>query len=251
MKDLGNCARAGSPLAMIFALSLISGSALAADATPDVSGVYWANEYNAKIQLVGGGELPLNAEGMAAYERNIAGLEDGSIADIARTRCVPDGLPRALATPYPFEIVQAPPGQVLIVHELNHQIRVIALDVLKPSAEELLPYPWFNGHSVGYWEGDTLVIESAGFNERTFIDTTGAPHSDQMATTERVRRISPTELEIVITVQDPLYYSEDWQARFVYELRNDVRIEDYVCGLEHRDISHIAGIAEARAARGQ
>ena len=158
MKDLGNCARAGSPLAMMFALSLISGSALAADATPDVSGVYWANEYNAKIQLVGGGELPLNAEGMAAYERNIAGLEDGSIADIARTRCVPDGLPRALATPYPFEIVQAPPGQVLIVHELNHQIRVIALDVLKPSAEELLPYPWFNGHSVGNLEGDTLVI---------------------------------------------------------------------------------------------
>ncbi len=251
MKDLRNCARAGSPLASILALSLISGSALAADATPDISGVYWASQYNAKIQPVGGGELPLNAEGMAAYERNIAGLEDGSIADIARTRCVPDGLPRTLATPYPFEIVQAPPGQVLMVHELNHQIRVIALDEPLPSAEELLPYPWFNGHSVGYWEGDTLVIETAGFNERTFVDATGAPHSDQMTTTERVRRISPTELEIVITVQDPLYYSEDWQARFVYELRNDVRIEDYVCGLAHRDISQIPGVAEARAARSQ
>jgi len=251
MKDLRTCSRAGLPLAALVALSLMSGTAHAAGAEQDISGVYWASQYNAKIELVGGGELPLNAEGLAAYEANIAGLEDGSITDIARTRCVPDGLPRALATPYPFEIVQAPPGQVLMIYELNHQIRVIALDEPQQSAEELLPYPWFNGHSVGHWEGDTLVIETAGYNARTFVDATGAPHSDQLATTERVRRISPTELENVITIHDPLYYTEDWQARFVYELRNDVRLEDYVCGEEHRDISHIPGINEARAARSQ
>jgi hypothetical protein len=251
MKDLRICAHAGLPLAALFAFSLLSTTAHAAGAEPDISGVYWANQYDAKIELVGGGELPLNEEGMAAHEANMAGLEDGSIADIARMRCVPDGLPRALATPYPFEIVQAPPGQVLMIHELNHQIRVIALDQPQQSAEELLPYPWFNGHSVGHWEGDTLVVETAGFNDRTFVDATGAPHSDQITTTERVRRTSPTELEIVITVSDPLYYTEDWQARFVYALRNDVRIEDYICGHEHRDISHIPGINEARAARNQ
>ncbi len=250
MEGFRTFARVGSPLGALFALSLLTGPAHAADADPDISGVYWATEYRAQIQLVGGGELPLNAEGIAAYEANRAGLEDGSIADIARTRCVPDGLPRVLATPYPFEIVQSPPGQVLMVHELNHQIRVIALDEPLPTPEELFPYPWFNGHSVGHWEDDTLVIESGGFNNRTFVDATGAPHSDQMLTTERVRKISPTELEIVITVQDPQYYTEDWQARFVYELRNDVRLEDYVCGQEHRDISHIPGINEARAARG-
>jgi hypothetical protein len=251
MKDLRICSHAGLPLAALFAFSLLSTTAHAAGAEPDISGVYWANQYDAKIELVGGGELPLNEEGMAAHEANMAGLEDGSIADIARMRCVPDGLPRALATPYPFEIVQAPPGQVLMIHELNHQIRVIALDQPQQSAEELLPYPWFNGHSVGHWEDDTLVVETAGFNDRTFVDATGAPHSDQITTTERVRRTSPTELEIVITVSDPLYYTEDWQARFVYALRNDVRIEDYICGHEHRDISHIPGINEARAARSQ
>jgi hypothetical protein len=251
MNEFRAFARGSSALAALFGLSLVCGPADAADAEPDISGVYWANQYHAQIPLVGGGELPLTAEGRAAYEANRAGLEDGSIADIARTRCVPDGLPRALATPYPFEIVQAPPGQVLMVHELNHQIRVIALDEPLPSAEELLPYPWFNGHSVGHWEGDTLVIETAGFNDRTFVDAAGAPHTDQMVTTERVRKISPTELEIVITVHDPQYYTEDWQARFVYTLRNDVRIEDYVCGEAHRDISHIPGINEARAARGQ
>ena len=66
--------------------------------TPNVSGTFWATEYHPKIQLVGGGELPLTAEGKAAYEKNIAGLKDGSITDNARKYCVPDGLPRVLAT---------------------------------------------------------------------------------------------------------------------------------------------------------
>ena len=79
--------------------------------TPDFSGIWWATEYHPKIQLVGGGELPLTAEGKAAYEKNIAGLKDGSVTDAARKFCVPDGLPRVLANPYPFEIVQARPGR--------------------------------------------------------------------------------------------------------------------------------------------
>ena len=251
MEDLRQYARAGAAIAALAALPLISGPAYAADAAPDISGVYWATAYNAKIQLAGGGELPLTAEGRAAYDRNIAGLEDGSTIDASRKFCVPDGLPRLLATPYPFELLQEPPGQVLMVHELNHQIRVIALDQPLPTPQELLASPTYNGHSVGHWEGDTLVIESTGFNERTFLDATGAPHTDQLVTTERVRKISPTELEDVITIRDPQYYTRDWQARFVYALRNDVRLTDYVCGEEHRDISQIPGVTEARSARGQ
>lgn len=251
MEDLRVYAHTGSAFAALFALSLISGSAYAADAAPDISGKYWATQYNAKIQLVGGGELPLTAEGRAAYDRNMAGLKDGSIIDEARLRCTPDGPARVLATPYPFEIIQAPPGQITIVHELNHMIRTITMDQPLPSLEELIPYPWYNGHSVGHWEGDTLVIENAGFNEKTFLDATGAPHTDQLVATERVRKISPTELEDVITIHDPQYYTRDWQARFVYTLRNDVRLEDYFCGAEHRDISHIPGVTEARRARGQ
>lgn len=251
MGELTICSRAVAPIAAMLAFSLPSGSAHAADAAPDISGVYWTTEYHAQIQPLDGGELPFTEEGRAAYDANMAGLEDGSIVDIARIRCVPDGLPRVLATPYPFEIVQAPAGQVLMVHELNHQIRVIALDEPLPSAEELLPYPWFNGHSVGHWEDDTLVIETAGFNDRSFFDASGLPHTDQLFITERVRKISPTELEDIITIHDPAHYTRDWEARFVYELRNDVRIEDYFCGGEHRDISHIPGINEARAARNQ
>jgi hypothetical protein len=235
-------AHAGSALIALLALQPISRSAEAQGATPDISGTYWATEYNAKIALLGGGELPLTADGKAAYEANIAGLKDGSIKDVARKYCVADGLPRLLASPYPFEILQAPPGQITMVHELNHQIRAIAMDKPLPSFKEMAALPLYNGHSVGHFEGDVLVIQSAGFNGGTFLDATGAPHTDDLKTTERVRKIGPTELENVITIHDPDYYDKDWQARFVYALRNDVRLEDYVCGEKHRDLSSVKGV---------
>lgn len=238
MLDHRLCGRAS--LVALFALSL-SGIAYGADA-PDISGIYWITQYNAKIQLVGGGELPLTAAGKTAYEKNMAGLKDGSITDNARKFCVPDGLPRVLANPYPFEIIQAPPGQVTIIYELSHQVRTIAMDKPLPSEEDLLVLPFFNGHSVGKFDGDTLVVESAGFKENTFLDATGAPHTDELHTVERIRRTSPTQLEDVITIHDPDYYSKDWQARFVYNLHNELRIEDYVCGEPHRDIAGIPGV---------
>jgi hypothetical protein len=240
MEDLRAYSRGGLALAALLAATFLSGAACAADA-PDISGIYWAIQYNPKIQIVGGGDLPLTAKGKAAYEKNIAGLKDGSIPDNARKFCVPDGLPRVLANPYPFEIIQGPPGQTTIIYELSHQVRAIGMDKPLPE-EELIAFPSFNGHSVGHFEGDTLVIETAGFNEKTFLDAGGAPHTDEMRTFERIRKVSPTQLEDVITIHDPEYYSRDWQARFVYTLRNDVRIEDYVCGEQHRDISSVAGV---------
>jgi hypothetical protein len=241
MEDHRVCARVGSTLATVLAVSVLSATAYGADA-PDISGIYWITQYNAKIQLVGGGELPLTADGKTAYDKNIAGLKDGSLTDNARKYCVPDGLPRVLANPYPFEIIQAPPGQVTIIYELSHQVRAIAMDKPLPSEEDLLVLPFFNGHSVGKFEGDTLVVESAGFKENTFLDATGAPHTDELRTVERIRKVSPTQLEDVITIHDPQYYSRDWQARFVYTQRNELRLEDYVCGEPHRDISSIPGV---------
>src|ERR1700724_616299 len=241
MEDVRVCVRAGSVLTAMLAASVLSGPAFGVEAAPDISGTYWATQYNAKIQIVGGGDLPLTPAGKAAYDKNMAGLKAGTLTDEARKFCVPDGLPRVLATPYPFEIIQAPPGQVTMIHELNHQVRMVAMDKKIPSDDDLSIFPYYNGHSFGHFEGDTLVIESAGFNEKTFVDATGAPHTDEMRTVERIRRISPTELEDVITIHDPMYYTRDWQARFVYTLRNDVWLEDYVGGEPHRDLSSVAG----------
>ena len=120
---------AGSSLAALLLTGVVYASAsYGAAAIPDLSGTYWATEYHAKIQVLGGGDPPLNAAGKAAYQMNQAGLKDGSISDPARKVCLPDGVPRVLATPYPFELFQLPAGQVTFVHELNHQIRVITLD---------------------------------------------------------------------------------------------------------------------------
>jgi hypothetical protein len=234
------CGRAGLGAATVVAASVLSWSAYAAE--PDLSGIYWATKYSPKIELVGGGELPLNDAGKAAYEKTIAGLKDESITDEARKFCVPDGLPRVWNNPYPFEIVHGPPGNVTILYELSHQVRVVRMNKEMPGYRDLISFPSYNGHSIGKFDGDTLVIESAGFKGKTFADATGAPQSDEMRTVERIRRISPTQLEVLITVNDPEYYTREWQARFVFNLRNDLRIEDYVCGEEHRDISSIPGV---------
>jgi hypothetical protein len=85
------------------------------------------------------------------------------------------------------------------------------------------------------------VVESAGFNDVTFLDASGMPHSDEMRTVETIRKIG-NQLEDVITIHDPEMYARDWQARFVYDERKDVRVEDYACNDTHRDLSGVKGV---------
>jgi hypothetical protein len=223
------------------AASFVAVSAQAAGPVPDISGTYWATNYSPKLQVMGGGEPPLNEKGRAAYQKNQAGLKDGSLVDKARRVCTPDGMPRVLATPYPFEIFQTPADQVTVLYEMNHQTRTIVMDKPLSTLESLITEPLYNGHSVAHWEGDTLVVQSIGFNDRTFLDATGLPHSDEMITTERIRKTGD-QLEDIVTIHDPELYARDWQARFAYKLRNDLRLEDYACNDSHRDLSGVAGV---------
>ena len=217
----------------------------------NISGVWWIEEYSAGIEPVGGGDLPFTPEGLQMYEENMAVLRDGSRTDEARRICVPDGIPRILGNPYPFEIGQTH-NQVTFVYELNHVIRALRLDAVMPNDEELEIFPAYSGYSVARWEGDTLIVTTAGFHWDTFIDATGIPHSPQLRTEERYRRLDADTLEAVVTVTDPEMFTQPWQARFTYELHPDVRIQDYSCGDGmHRDISHIPGVTEARQARQQ
>jgi hypothetical protein len=209
--------------------------------TMNISGVWWTQSYSPKIQVVGGGGLPLSDKGKSQYAANMAGLKDGTLKDEARHLCVPDGLPRILGNPYPFQLIQTP-GRVTFVYELNHVIRPIPLDKPQQSAEELEVAPYYSGHSVAHWNGETLVIETAGFNEKTFLDATGAPHSDAMTTIEQVKKLDDKTLEDVITVMDPVMFTKPWSARFVYDPHPEVRLEDYVCGEKHRDISMVKGV---------
>jgi hypothetical protein len=248
MEDVRVDAGAAAIIAASLVFSVIAGSAYGAGATPDITGTYWATRYYAKLPIVGGGDLPLTAMGKEAYAKNQAGLKSGEITDVARKFCVPDGVPRSMASPYPFEIIHDPADQITMVHELNHQIRVVFMDKPLPTYKEVVAFPYYNGHSVGHWEGDTLVVQTTGFNEKSFLDATGAPHTDMLVTTERLRKTGANQLEDVITIHDPDYYTRDFQVRFTYAVRNDVSLEDYVCGEPHRDISMVPGIPEVRRA---
>jgi len=231
---------------MVLAVTPFSTAVSAADAGawPDISGKYWTSIYSTKIQPVGAGDPPYTAAAMATYKKNMAAVNANTLDDKARKVCTPDGVPRILESPYPFEIVQSPDrGEIHIIYELNHVIRLVAMNKPMPSADELETFPFYSGHSVGRWEGDTLVIETAGFNEKTFLDNSGAPHTDQLRTIERIRKVDGgKELEDIVTIHDPGVFTKDWSARFVYQARPDIRMMDYACGEKHRDLSSVKGV---------
>ena len=186
---------------------------------------------------------------------NQQGLRSGTLADPARKVCLPDGVPRVLETPYPFEVFQLPPGQVTFVHELNHQVRAIPLDVPLPPLDQANLFAAYGGHSSGHYEGDTLVIQSNGFNDQTFLDSSGLPHSDQLVTTERVRKIGGSTLRSIghiartqRVVDNDSEYVEP--SDMLAELREDnqtlaarLREAHNVCE-EHRDVAS-ASLIEA------
>ena len=207
----------------------------------NISGIWWTRSYSPEIELIDGADLPLNEEGRARHAENRAALEVDPLSDEARKFCTPDGVPRILASPYPFEILQTP-GFVTIIYELNRVVRRIALDAPMPDDSTLLYFPYYSGHSVGHWEGDTLVIETAGYNDKTFIDATGVPHSNQLHTVERMRKLDDGRLEVEITSNDTENFTGAFTARYLFDFHENIRIEDYTCGKPHRNIAHIMGV---------
>ena len=182
------------------------------------------------------------------YAQIMAGLRDGSIKDEARRLCTPDGVPRILGNPYPFQIFQVP-GEVAIVYELNRVIRWVPLDRPPLTPDELLFFPYYSGNSTGHWDGDTLVVETIGFNGKTFLDETGVPQSDQLKTVERIKKLDDKTLEVVVEVTDPVNLTRPISARYVYDFHPEVRLDYYNCGDTHRDVSHIPGTRPPRPLR--
>ncbi len=209
----------------------------------DVSGIWWTNSYSMQIRPQDGSAIPFTPAGADAFRKNAAGLANGTIEDAARKYCVPDGVPRILATPYPFQIFQSP-GFVTIVYEQNHVFRSVPLDRRVATDEELAAYPYYSGNSFGHWNGDTLVVVTKGFNEKTFVDASGVPHSEQLQVTERFRKINGGKvLEDLATIEDRVMFTRPWTARFIYELHPEVRLDtSFTCGEKHRDISRVKGV---------
>ncbi len=164
----------------------------------------------------GGGQIPDQDPGLDELDPQIY--------------CLPHGFPRALTQNYPFEIVQTP-EVVYMLFETRWMTRRIYLDGRKMPEN----YPTsFMGLSTGKYDGDTLVVETVGLNDLTWIDTRGVPHSDALRVTERIRRANTTTLEIDFQFDDPKTFSMPWGDKKTFELKPDWQIMEHIGNCEDR-----------------
>lgn len=221
----------------------VTGNPFAKSADPqNIEGVWFTRGYDRTYRQLDKSEPPFNELGRKEWLRHLQAEKDGQPIADAPTRCFPHGVPRMMASPYPIQIIQTP-GLITILHEVGHNIRYIHMDQPHPKN----PKPSFLGHSVGHWEGDTLVVDTIGFNDRTRIDEEGIVHSDKLHMVERFRKIENGNwLENLMTIEDPVYFTRPWQARRTYAWRSDVRLSEYICEENNRNAPGEAGITVAK-----
>ena len=139
-------------------------------------------------------------------------------------QCFPPGTPRIYLHPFPMEIIQTP-GRLVMLFEYDHLVRQIHTDG-RGHRTDLAP-SWM-GDSTGYWDGDTLVVETANFNDRTWIDRRGVPHSEEMRLFERIRINEDGNLQIDMRIVDPTALREPWIAQRFYR-KTDWTIQELMC----------------------
>jgi hypothetical protein len=139
--------------------------------------------------------------------------------------CFPPGLPRMYLQPFPMEIIQVP-GRVIVFFEFGHYVRQIYTDGRKHNLD--LGPTWL-GDSIGHWEGDTLVVDTIGFNDKTWLDRAGHPHSDQLHLTERFHRLDPNTMQDELTIDDAKAYTKTWGSTLTFALHPKWNIMEMVC----------------------
>jgi hypothetical protein len=166
-------------------------------------------------------------------------FEDFSLYD----RCIARGLAAGMgAVLYGNGIVIAQsPDTVAITYEMIHETRVVRLDDRPHLGDGILQY---NGNSRGRWEGDTLVVETTGFTDKTSV-ASGAPHSTSLRTTERIRRVDPEMIEYRITIDDPATYTAPFTARMMWTTQPNGTVYEYSCHEGNYAVS--GGLAGERA----
>ena len=135
--------------------------------------------------------------------------------DDPHAHCLPPIFPRAYVLPQYFKLVQTP-GLTVLLHEFNATYRQIFTDG-RPLPKAM--NPTWNGYSTGHWEGDTLVVETAGFRDDLWLDMSGSPMTDAARVTERFKRPNFGTLEIEVTVNDPKAYTRPWTVTLAAEAR--------------------------------
>jgi hypothetical protein len=144
--------------------------------------------------------------------------------------CLPPGGPRLMATPYPMEIIQLPEQKriIMVFEGATHIWREIYMDGRPhPQGDDL--NPTYLGHSVGRWEGDTLVVDVVGFNEQTWMDYYGHPHTDMLHIVEKFSRPTKNTLAYEATFDDPGAYTKPFAVRWNINWNSTGQLTEYIC----------------------
>lgn len=195
------------------ALSLAPAVLLAQGRKPDLSGV-WEPE-GLQSMHAAAGPLLLHPE--------VSNPPDPD------ANCTLSGVPRLDLGPKPFKILQSP-DEVVILYQAYTTYRQVFTDG-RPLPED--PQPSWLGYSVGKWEGDTLVVETIGFNGTTWLDNAGTPHSESLHVTERFRRRDKDHLDIQITIDDPKTFRHPFTVTQQARLAPALELTEFIC-LENR-----------------
>ena len=177
-------------------------------------------------------DFPRDAKPMrpAAVEAFRLNTEKKSRSSSAR--CLPQGLPRTDINSYaPFKIIQTP-GVIAVLYEVDNTHRQIYTDG-RPLPTD--PQPTWGGYSVGRWEGDVLVVDAAGFNAETWLDSGGHPHSDALRVHERFLRRDFGHMDLTVTIDDPRMYTQPFTFTVTELLLPDSDILESVCNENEKD----------------
>lgn len=202
-----------------------NGEGRAASATPDFSGVWFVRAYRRNILPNEDPPFQHWAEALFKKRELDETRADPNHGPDPAARCIPPGIPRTMLQPFPFEIIHAR-DRVIMVFEYQSLIRQIFIDG-RAHPKDL--DPTYMGHAIGRFEGDTLVVDTTGFNDKTWLDPMGLPHTTALHVVEQIRRPDHDTLEDDVTIEDPKAYTKPWTAQLIYSLKPDWQIQEYVC----------------------
>jgi hypothetical protein len=161
------------------------------------------------------------------------------------TDCLPDGMPTMMNAVFPMEILQSR-GQVTVIEEAYTQVRRILMDQPQKSVDEV--EPGFYGHSVGRWDGETLVVDTIGIKENVRFQN--MPHSPQMRIRERMKLVSPTVLWNEITIEDPVVLEKPHTYTVAYRRMPGYTLLEYICE-DNREFADDNGLQKIRIDSGK
>ena len=178
------------------------------------------------------GQVSLQPWADALYKERRANLSK----DDPEGHCLPAGVPRI--SPFPQKIVQTPTLVVILDEGNIHSYRQVFLDGRKHLED---PGPLWMGDSIGKWDGDTLVIDTVGFNDKTWLNGQGVPHSEELHVVERYSRPYLGHLEVDITLDDPKAFTKPHNCKRTFTLMQNAEILEYVCNEFNVDAEHLVG----------